>query len=491
MAQEFVFMDIETRSRMDIRKVGAYRYLADESTEAMCVAFKLREDIYVWAPFELPRLSSQYTMLTGPIEEIPVIQDLAQYPWVAHNGNSFDRIFWDLRDLPQPTAWVDTIHLARICGFQGGLDSVGKELLGRQKLKMGKKVMLKYAKNPDLDLTTAALAAIVHYCVEDVEIMEEVFPYVRAGLKVDAEIRWADQRINNRGFAIDLERAATLLDAAVESRERIVEKAFDKFGLTLKNLRSPTALLEWFHNNGYLIPNVQSDTLKGLDGIGAEVAAARNEASRTSFGKVSYMLDAEVDGRLRHQFAYHSAHTSRWGGRGVQPQNLNRGVLSKEEMAAALEDITVIHSFDYPVGDIFTSLIRPCIVAGPEYCGLGIYDYSAIEVRGVDWVAGEKARMIEHAANLDPYRRFVKLAFDMDVEKKHPMRNAVKPVVLGCGYGMGPDKLQGYAEGMGIDLADTGRTPEELVNLYRDSRPKVAGIWTTLDSGITYLAGGL
>ncbi len=67
------------------------------------------------------------------------------------------------------------------------------------------------------------------------------------------------------------------------------------------------------------------------EGVGdAEVLAAvrlRMETSALAFarGKYSRMLEmACADGRLRGLFSYHRASTGRWGGAGVQPQNLPR-----------------------------------------------------------------------------------------------------------------------------------------------------------------------
>ena len=49
--QHVLHRDIETRSRVDLRKVGAHKYAADPSTEVLCVAFAVDDGpVQLWLP---------------------------------------------------------------------------------------------------------------------------------------------------------------------------------------------------------------------------------------------------------------------------------------------------------------------------------------------------------------------------------------------------------------------------------------------------------
>jgi DNA polymerase len=44
-------LDFETRSRLNLKKVGAWRYAADESTDVLCAAYALDDGpVMVWLP---------------------------------------------------------------------------------------------------------------------------------------------------------------------------------------------------------------------------------------------------------------------------------------------------------------------------------------------------------------------------------------------------------------------------------------------------------
>jgi DNA polymerase len=101
--------------------------------------------------------------------------------------------------------------------------------------------------------------------------------------------------------------------------------------------------------------------------------------------------------RLRNQFVYAGAHTLRWSGRGVQPQNLTRTETDKEALKALLEG--------RPVNSLaaLSTCIRPCIRA-PRGYKLVVADLSAIENRVLAWLSGCEAMLQVYADNLDPYK---------------------------------------------------------------------------------------
>lgn len=484
-----VFWDIETRSKCDLKKTSVKKYFRDPSTSPICIVWKVGELSYAWVcqPISVPDIAT----FSCPLSETKkFIEAIAKdSTWIAHNGNMFDRVFWETLDLPQPAGWADTAQLARLYGLPGGLDKVSEELIGEHKLAEESKVLKKWMKKPDATIPDEDLAQIVTYCYQDVELLSKIHAKLAPVHNVEIELREIDYQINNRGFFVDLERTAKLTIAALDKRSEAIA-AVEKHGLDLRQLRSPKVLKQWYEDRGHKIVDVTKASIQTITAISAkdspeaEVFTAREQAARASFGKFKYILDSEIDSRLCFQVAYHAAHTGRWGGRGVQPHNLPRPVLTEAETEAALIDPSKIDFGTRNVGDVYASLIRPCIAASPG-SDLIIKDYSSMEVRGVHWCAGDQVRLKQHEAKEDAYINYVREAMGQVVDKKHPLRQNVKAVVLGCGFGMGAEKLEGYAKGMGMDLTLTGKTAQEHVDLYRAAHPLEAG---QLDEG-RYVGG--
>jgi DNA polymerase bacteriophage-type len=205
--------------------------------------------------------------------------------------------------------------------------------------------------------------------------------------------------------------------------------------------------------------------------------------------------------RLRNQFVYYGAHTGRWSGRGVQPQNLTRQETDKEALKALLEG--------KPVNSLaaLSTCIRPCIRA-PHGYKLVVADLSAIENRVLAWLSGCEAMLQVYADNLDPYKAFGVEFYQKDYDQiTKAERQVCKPAVLGCGYGLGGGQerqmmkaesffapevkyvpvpgqrvktgLWKYAEQMGVELSRADA--HKMVNTFRSMYPEVPNYWYYLE----------
>jgi DNA polymerase len=158
------------------------------------------------------------------------------------------------------------------------------------------------------------------------------------------------------------------------------------------------------------------------------------------------------DGRFYGGLMYFGAHTGRFSGSGG---NLNLQNLPRGEM----------------FGVDLRSLIAPA-----KGCRLLAVDLSQIEVRTLCWLAEDKDTMAEIAASDDIYEAFA-IRFGLWSKDKGSMRendpktrHMVKAIVLGCGYGCGPEKFSLISK-MGLTEA------EGAVNLYRTKMKKVVSLW--------------
>jgi len=158
------------------------------------------------------------------------------------------------------------------------------------------------------------------------------------------------------------------------------------------------------------------------------------------------------DGRFYGGLMYFGAHTGRFSGSGG---NLN------------LQNL--------PRGEMFGVDLRSLIAPAKGYRLLAV-DLSQIEVRTLCWLAEDKDTMAEIAASDDIYEAFA-IRFGLWDKDKGSMRendpktrHMVKAIVLGCGYGCGPEKFALISK---MDPLEA----EGAVNLYRTKMKKVVSLW--------------
>lgn len=185
-------------------------------------------------------------------------------------------------------------------------------------------------------------------------------------------------------------------------------------------------------------------------------------------------------GRLPVPLKYHGAHTGRWSGaERINLQNLgSRG----HELVNAIREILIADEEDELV----------------------IGDLSAIEAVVVGWVAGQddlieafKQQFEDPDAKEDVYTKFASIVLGVKcrkpkkdggipaVEKRHKFnRNSIGKIgILGCGYGMGPEKAMGMSKG-----ALDAEMAEAVVKTYREQNDKITQFWRDIERAFIYVA---
>lgn len=506
---------------------------------------------------------------------------------VAHNAEGFDRLVWEGLDYPAPAAWLDSYPRALRACLPGRLGDLGAYVLGATKDARGDRLIQTYSKplratacrrcaklpdpvpdcpacraggrSPFVDPAPDALTALARYCARDVALLACV--WLAEGLgdthEDDAALE-LDARVNRRGVALDRELLRRL--ALVEGSLTLAaeERAAVALGMpdvaeAATTLRSPSALLAWIHHEhaawassaaAQLAPDDEDgdeepgerriadtragtvDALLALDPPPAVrvVLEARRDVARVTAGKLAAALRRVcADGRLRHVLAYYGAHTGRWAGRGVQPQNLPRcpegldGAVVAEALlarpcseaggspaeVAALRAVVeeaaraaTAAGSDLSPADALGALLRSAFVAADGRTLLAV-DFASVEARGLLWLAGDEAGLDVYRAGQDPYKVAASAIYGAPYDEiTKAQRAAGKVSVLGAGFGGGSEAIARFAVAQGIDLAAAGTTPEVVVEGWRDSRPLVAGRrsgrWQTPEGRwITQRQGGL
>ena len=480
--QDLGFIDFETQSPVSLPVVGARNYIAHPEFRVSCFVAVLGDGQTIrWSPGE-----------PSPANLFAAIQNGLRL--VAHNAHGFDRLVWESLGWPHPVEWIDTTDIARPRGLSGRLEEVGQQLLKIGKDRDGHRLMLAMNR---LDSKTGRLTEIneperlrlVRYCERDVHLLRAVYglelaPYANN----EANVRAASLAINERGFQFDVKLAR----AVIHLEHEIVSEARRSTPVAGTVLASPAKLRRWLHEVGVDVPNARSATLSAVlnnpdtsDDVRTVVAARLMGSGITSKKLMAGLNRVDNDGRIRDSLVYYGARTGRWSGRGLQPQNLPRGVSLTDNQVSEL--ITIVNSSDAKSLMVFAqengadpstllaTLVRACIVA-PMGKILVVSDYSQIEARVLLWLAGDQAGLGPFVNGIDPYRAEVADLLGIPVTDVNDDQRALgKVMVLGCGFGVGPLRFEPYAASMGVDWSKAPMTPAGVIDAWRDRHPAVAG----------------
>ena len=108
-----------------------------------------------------------------------------------------------------------------------------------------------------------------------------------------------------------------------------------------------------------------------------------------------------------------------------------------------------------------------------------VADYSSIENRVLAWLAQCPGMLQVFQKGLDPYKSFAALMYKIAYEEvTKAQRNFCKSPVLGCGFGMGWNRLIAYAAAMGQKITED--QAKELVYAWREAYPEVPAYWKAL-----------
>jgi len=273
-------LDFETFSEADLKKVGAYRYAFDPSTEILCAAMALGDeepqtwrgkqlgmsDQHPWIRYENAlRDPSVLIYAHNAMFEMAICQALIEKTWGI--------------PCPALSRFRCTMSLARRAALPASLDKLGEVLqLKNMKDKRGKALLNKFSKIQSAKAPTkknpqglpphrirpeddpAAFAELCAYCAQD----------VRAEQEVARKLAYFDEPINNANYSLDavinargvpvnlvaLRHAQRLIDEETE----IVSQQFRE--LTGFEVTQGAKFLEWLHGEGVHLDNLQAETIE-------------------------------------------------------------------------------------------------------------------------------------------------------------------------------------------------------------------------------------
>lgn len=308
------------------------------------------------------------------------------------------------------------------------------------------------------------------------------------------EIVWEeyhlDQKINDRGIAVDME----FVKRAVEMDEHLREKltALMKIITDLENPNSVQQIKGWLADNGLetdsLGKKAVAELLKTAPDPLSEVLELRQQLAKSSVKKYTAMENAVCcDSRARGMFQFYGANrTGRFSGRLIQLQNLPQNHMPDLEEARGLVrtgDFDALSLLYDSVPEVLSELIRTAFVprGGMKFI---VADFSAIEARVIAWLAGEKWRTEVFNDGGDIYCASASQMFHVPVEKhgiNGQLRQKGKIAELALGYGgsVGALKAMGALE-MGIEEDEL----QSLVTAWRQTNPNITKLWWDVDKAV-------
>lgn len=490
---ERLFLDTETFSGVDLKKVGAYAYAEHPTTEIMICTYAIDEGrVQTWDCTESPTMPRELRKALRLVSR-------KKAKIVMANGLLFDRLVirekWGI-DLPVCQI-EDTMIMAFRHALPGSLD-MQCQVLGvdadHAKDKAGKALIKRFCKpTPKTykirrytrETHPEEWAKFLRYAALDIIAMREVYWRIPdwGNTPKEDEILLIDQLINDRGFYVDVDLARAAIKAVQAHKEELKEEAWERFGGKLTGNDFLPALRDLAP--AFTIHNAQKSTLNDLledpdfPDEGKVLIEMRLGASSTASTKYNPLVNGlSADGRRRGCLQYGGAkRTLRWAGKGFQPQNLARGEYSddhegKIKRREGESDISFwvrshmltngINSllrgtahWAYDISKLTASTVRGCIIPakGKKFV---VADYSNVEGRGLAWIAGEKTALMVFKADRDIYCETAGKMFGLDPEyikaNRKDLRQIGKACELGLGYGGGVAAFLQFAKNLGLDL---------------------------------------
>lgn len=518
-------VDFETRSFLDVRDVGAWRYAEDWTTEILCMSWKMgSSESKIWVPWlDFPQEVIDHVKAGGTFE--------------AHNVQ-FERAIWLFILRPQfgvpiPIRWRDTLAVCAYRALPLKLEDVGKALdlpvikdnrgtyllNTLSKPKFGTKTDPDRIYREDWDL----MDELYGYCMWDSDAEECLSSTVGVLPKPEYRLWVLDQKINYRGVRLDMPAVEKALELTTAITTKLNGELCDITNNAVQKATQRDRLLKWFNANGLeAISDLRKETITAWtlkDKHGEYIykdhmpentlraLVIRSQLAKSSTKKLEKMRDCVGrDGRVRGLLQYHGAGTGRWAGRLVQPQNFPRATVTNRvnakgkkflDMDYLIEQImnNDLGGYDKPM-EAIASALRGMFIADPGKV-YHVCDFSAIEARVTFWVAGCQTGLDVFAksdAGLSEDIYCVTasdlVGFEVKKSEHSHERQLGKITVLGCGYQMGAPKLQYQAEkDYGVVLED--HEAEGMVNLYRDKYQEVKWLWYGLqDAAISTVKTG-
>jgi len=521
-----LYLDCETFCETPINH-GLHRYAED--VEIMIVTYAVDEGAVVTIDYTAPGFEAKHEDLLDLVQLADEI--------VMHNS-AFDRTVmrhaWRL-EIPSEKI-IDTMaqalahslpgSLGTLCSILGVSADAAKDKAGKALIQL---LCRPRPKNQKIRRATRHTHPVewqrfLDYAGSDIVSMREVrkrMPKWNYPGNARERALWVlDQKINDRGVAVDLAlaaaavRATDLAKVGLKAKTQMLTGFDPETGQGLESTTKRDAFLKYLLGEfGVDLPNMQKGTLErrladeNLPEPVKDLLRIRLMATVTSTTKYkALMRSTSSDGRLRGTLQFcGAARTGRWAGRLFQPQNLMRPTLKQQAILDAIEAFLADCAdllYDN-VMNIAANCTRGALTVGPGKKMVSS-DLANIEGRFLAWLAGEEWKLrafrdydtflfngdgtpvlfvnkkgeLEHKrAGPDLYYVGASEVLGIKIEDvTEDQRQAQGKVPeLACGYQGAVGAFQSMARIYGLEMSDARAL--EIVKAWRKKNKHIVDLW--------------
>lgn len=471
MAKKRFYIDVETRSDVNLKTHGLANYLASPNTSILCIAWALDDsDVHLVTDFD-----ETYEMIMA-VEQADL--------FVAHNVlfdyQVFHKFLGTDTFTPLPLC---TKAKALACGLPASLEEAAEALgLAEKKDKSGKLLMLKLSKPKALEPLTwheepEKLQKLYEYCIQDVKTMRALDKALPDLSEKESKIWEIDWGINTEGLAINLpavEKAIGLVEAERAVLNNEATLLTDGFVQTLSEVKNITT---WLGKEGVELDDIRKTTLDELDLTNMPEKAQKLVSLRKSYGKSSVakleaMKDLAKDSVVYDTLVYHQAITGRWAGKGIQIQNFPRAT-DGLSYKSTINDVLLGNKIEKPIETI-SKILRAFIV--PKRGQFIGGDFSGIEARILAWLSGQEDILDVFRNGVDVYKHTAAKIFSTSVESiTDKQRQIGKVATLALGYQGGINSFLRMSKLYGVEI-DKFRALD-IVSAWRQANREISSYW--------------
>lgn len=530
------------KNKKGLPLVGAVNYTEHPTFEVLVLKYDLKDGagVRTWRP--------------GEPNPLPLFDHIAAGLLIEAHNVGFERRVWKACERlygwpPCPfEAWRCSMAKSRAWNRPGGLDAAARVAGTPQKDPAGHNLVRTLTvprkptkKDKSFRLTRqsepAKFAALDAYCEQDIVAEAELSAVTPDMPPAELEYWQIDQRINERGVAVDV----PLINAGI----KVLDAALVLYGEEVKRLTGGIAVTEvgqltgWCAGAGYSLASLDEEAIDAAladprcPPLVRQVLSLRAKVASASVKKLYALRNSvTVAGRVHDLFVFQGARTGRPTGEGPQPTNLPKAGPNvwrcrctkhygesvtacpwcgagpegrvdhkgapltpdagpQEWSPEAMEDaIEVVRSGDLGIvelyfGDALLTLagcLRGAFIAAPG-CDLVSSDWTSIEAVILACLAGEQWRIDLFRQGGKIYEasgaKVGRVAYDDLIEHKkrtgqhHPLRQTGKIAELALGY-------QGWI-GSWLAFDSSGAMTEDQIKTvilaWREASPAIVEFW--------------
>ena len=506
----YCHIDIESRSRCDLKAMGGYNYAMDPSTEILFISWAVgRENPWLW-DWRDPFPSALMDMF---LDDSIIFK--------AHNA-AFERLMFQYvlhRQVGTPVLPIERFYCtavqARANSLPDKLDLCARALGAREQKDFRGAQLISKLSIPDKETgefleDPGLLVEFGEYCRQDVRTERSVNANMRDLTDVERLDYVVSEEINDRGIMVDVDFAEVAVTYADDERALLKSKVLVLTNQQIHTCGSPKfttwvykrlddrhqPIMETTANkSGFTF---DADCVSQLYAVWGELSKDVQEAielkalsSKSSVSKFQAMLDRSgPDDRVRGAFIlYGAGQTHRYSSRGLQVHNMARDTHADPH---GVWESFIDGSVDK--NNLFTllkSMIRPSLMPREGF-NFVCLDWSSIEAIVLRWSTQDPRA----ARVLDIFRQGRDIYIETAKQLPWDDRQLGKVTVLSMGYGGGIGAFQSMAKNYGVAISDEDANTIKFA--WRHANPWAVDWWKALekcaksamrDPGVKHSAG--